>query len=609
MFQGLTAKPAAEIIFEKDGRAISIPQYFLERYNLRLQYPNLPCARIGPRKNAVPMELCIVVPRGPIPATSLTPTQSQEQIRHSALAPPARKQRIDQIRQEVGYDNDPMLRQWGIEVSKAPLDAEARVIAPPDVSYAPGSQKPRVEHGAWNLVGARFVKPGQDLMTWGVLNFSNADQRSVERFIVAQVGSLKQLGIRVINEQPLIHNFQPTGTWEKMQEYMTEAGRAAFGEAKRILGPNKKPPPPQLFVVILSQQDQAFYNTIKQVAALKLTTPVATQCINTLKAFNERGQHQYVANVSMKINVKLGGINHVVSSERDLPRFGSQTMLIGADVTHPGPGSDRPSIAGSVATVDGGARKYSFELRTQTNPRGGAAQEVMLHSKGMMLGHLKKWMEANQGRLPESIVFFRDGVSEGQYNAMMNHELEAIKAASREIRPDARIKVTFVVCGKGHHVRFFANNPSDGDRKTGNLPAGTVVDSKIVSPFGFDFYLQSQAGLVGTARPCHYVVLCNEMNFTSENLIRCINSLCYTYCRATRAVSLVPPAYYADILCEKARAFVYGSGEDSETETESVASGETRRERVVTEITAEESNRMMAHFMKNKSFMQCLWFM
>lgn len=307
----------------------------------------------------------------------------------------------------------------------------------------------------------------------------------------------------------------------------------------------------------------------------------------------------------MKINVKIGGVNHVVSSERDLPRFGSQTMLIGADVTHPGPGSEHPSIAGSVATVDGGARRYSFELRTQTNPRGGAAQEVMLHSKGMMLGHLRKWMEANQGRLPDSIVFFRDGVSEGQYNAVLNNELAAIKAASQEIRPDAKIKVTFIVCGKGHHVRFFAKNARDGDRN-GNLPAGTCVDSKIVSPFGFDFYLQSQAGLVGTARPCHYVVLCNEMQFSSENLIRCINSLCYTYCRATRAVSLVPPAYYADILCEKARAFVYDSADDSGSET-TTSSG--ARERVIKEITEEKSRELMQTFSKSKLFSESLWYM
>ena len=201
-------------------------------------------------------------------------------------------------------------------------------------------------------------------------------------------------------------------------------------------------------------------------------------------------------------------------------------------------------------------------------------------------------------------MYFRDGVSEGQYQSVLDHELKAIKAASQELRPDARIKVTFVVCGKRHHVRFFAKDNSDVDRSSGNLPPGTVVDTKIVSPFGFDFYLQSHAGLVGTARPCHYVVLQNEMGFTSENLIRCINSLCYSYCRATRAVSLVPPAYYADILCEKARALV-----DGPDDGESTVSSEKGERAHLHEITEAESKTMMDHFRQSQAFTDCLWYM
>ena len=37
--------------------------------------------------------------------------------------------------------------------------------------------------------------------------------------------------------------------------------------------------------------------------------------------------------------------------------------------------------------------------------------------------------------LPENIIFFRDGVSEGQYAAVVEHEIPALKAACREIDP------------------------------------------------------------------------------------------------------------------------------------------------------------------------------
>jgi eukaryotic translation initiation factor 2C len=42
-------------------------------------------------------------------------------------------------------------------------------------------------------------------------------------------------------------------------------------------------------------------------------------------------------------------------------------------------------------------------------------------------------------------------------------------------------------------MRFFGLNQGDLDR-TGNLPAGTVVDTTITHPFAFDFFLQAHAG-------------------------------------------------------------------------------------------------------------------
>ncbi len=34
--------------------------------------------------------------------------------------------------------------------------------------------------------------------------------------------------------------------------------------------------------------------------------------------------------------------------------------------------------------------------------------------------------------------------------------------------------------------------------------------------------------------------------------------MCYLFGRATKAVSICPPAYYADIICERARCYLSG---------------------------------------------------
>ena len=53
--------------------------------------------------------------------------------------------------------------------------------------------------------------------------------------------------------------------------------------------------------------------------------------------------------------------------------------------------------------------------------------------------------------------------------------------------------------------RFFPQSERDAD-KSGNCPAGTVVDREVAHPTEFDFYLQSHGGLLGTSRPAHYSV-------------------------------------------------------------------------------------------------------
>lgn len=74
-------------------------------------------------------------------------------------------------------------------------------------------------------------------------------------------------------------------------------------------------------------------------------------------------------------------------------------------------------------------------------------------------------------------------------------------------------KITLIVVGKKHKVVFFPTSPRYADR-SGNCPAGTVVDTDVVSPVEFDYYLYGHAGLLGTSKPAHYNVLLDENEFT-----------------------------------------------------------------------------------------------
>jgi hypothetical protein len=76
---------------------------------------------------------------------------------------------------------------------------------------------------------------------------------------------------------------------------------------------------------------------------------------------------QYFANLALKFNAKLGGVNHIPSgiSVEKLRTQGA--MLVGADVTHPGSSSIQgtPSIVAVVATV--GKHHLSHVVRSGCN--------------------------------------------------------------------------------------------------------------------------------------------------------------------------------------------------------------------------------------------------
>ncbi len=46
------------------------------------------------------------------------------------------------------------------------------------------------------------------------------------------------------------------------------------------------------------------------------------------------------------------------------------------------------------------------------------------------------------------------------------------------------------------------------------------------------------------------------MKLGADEIQGLTHHLCYLYGRATKAVSVCPPAYYADILCERGRCYL-----------------------------------------------------
>ena len=353
----------------------------------------------------------------------------------------------------------------------------------------------------------------------------------------------------------------------------------------RLMYDAKNGPRPRFVLCIIPFNDVAIYNSIKTVADTK--AGIHTVCMVGSKFMKEQRQDQYFGNVSLKLNLKAGGINQTLDPAKLGIISEGETMVVGIDVTHPSPGSKdtAPSVAGIVASIDKFLGQWPADFSIQESRK-----EMVSALEGMFLGRLKIWQKHHAGKLPKNIIIYRDGVSEGQYQLLLDQELPLIRNACRQAYPapatkDGFPKISIIVCGKRHHTRFYPTKEGDADRSS-NCEPGTVVDRGVTEARNWDFFLQPHACLQGTARTGHYYVILDEifkgkpvkgpLQNAADALEDLTHNMCHLFGRATKAVSLCPPAYYADLLCTRLRCYLSDQFDPNDTSaTPSVASGAT----------------------------------
>ncbi|KAH7889904.1 Piwi-domain-containing protein [Phlebopus sp. FC_14] len=552
---------AGYVEFEREKDSITqtcnIQQYFREVYNRNIN-PDLFGVQLG-RGSIVPAELCVIMPDQRF-KSKLPPDLIKGMVEFTSEKPHARLATIthgiqgDQSQSVLDYANSPFVRESGLEISASPVTIDGRVLKVPGIQYGSASQPVPPRFGAWNATRQTFFTP-MGARTWAVIDFCNSPAQKLNGFVQMLVGCCQKLGMS-INPQPLIKSgsgHDVVRTLDEVVKTLSSAGN------------------PDLLLVVLPSQAAEIRFAVKQYG--DVLRGIVTQCVRQDKI--ARANDQYCNNVAMKINAKLGGINCIPQSDM-LKKLAQQPyMIMGADIGHPAPGmSDQPSIASLVWSHDRAAVQYESISAVQA-PRLEAIQDLQEMVKHAIF-HF-----GTKNPPPQRIVFFRDGLSEGEYATVAKNEIQDIQAAIDTIWEQRRIpaskpKLTFIVVGKRHHVRFFPANPNDGD-KSGNCPAGFVADHGIGNPIAKDFYLQSHGGLLGTSRPSHYIVLKDDNFGNNVDVVQELAfALCHSYARATRSVSIPAPVYYADIVCSRAH-FHFDPRLHYDQSAASVSSGDNKR--------------------------------
>jgi len=180
--------------------------------------------------------------------------------------------------------------------------------------------------------------------------------------------------------------------------------------------------------------------------------------------------------------------------------------------------------------------------------------EMIQNLEEMVLQGLMEYQQKLNEK-PQRLIFFRDGVSESQFDQVLKNELPQIRKACQKLSIDANI--TLIICQKRHHHRF--NTSGDDtiiDKKSKNLLPGTIIETGITHPTDYDFFLYSHRGIQGISRPCYYRVLLDENKIHPDQLHSFVYHSCYLFARCSRSVSIVPAVYYADLLCERGKRYI-----------------------------------------------------
>ena len=138
-----------------------------------------------------------------------------------------------------------------------------------------------------------------------------------------------------------------------------------------------------------------------------------------------------------RLNARLGGCNSIADSpvmhqlKKEPFMIMGQTLIImiswtilnyhhsGADVGHPGPGQQKPSITSVTFSYDIDATRY-VALTGIQEPRLEIIQDLQNYVRRAMMVY------AGRNPPPKRLIFFRDGVSEGEYEQVAQQEIQAI---------------------------------------------------------------------------------------------------------------------------------------------------------------------------------------
>ncbi|CAK9040984.1 unnamed protein product [Durusdinium trenchii] len=621
---GTTDRPANKVTFdcEEMGGKTNVVDYFMHKHNVRVKYPNLPCIQLGTAHNCIPFEFVHVLGgEHNLEVGKLKAEFQQEVTRKTAMPPSQRRDQIMRAHQNKDLGPSAALEGKGIKVGMEMARLTGRLL-----------DKPFLKDGKFARVCVNYsnsftsIAPPQYEISWGLWCFaSNTSQRDVDWFAKEFVNKCRDKGLRF--SQPKFVQW-PEQAYNAFYEgnRRRETFDPKLGEALRsdLWTVAQQYKDLKLLVVLLDDSESMtdhLYKLTKLITETEMDHFV-TQFINSKKGIADA--EKKLNNVILKVAPKLpltvttcrAAHNVVLADPHRLLQKEEATMIMGADVCHKVAGI---SVAAVVASQDTNFASYFHEIRGQSpytlnelKVRSRQSEERIVDLAGMTHNLLQRWRRMNND-LPKTILYYRDGVSDGQFVNVLTRELNLLSEGFKRVSAKYDPQLIIIVGQKRHHHRFWMEEGGKGGSGKGKddkgkgkgkgkdaaqVPAGTVAGESIAQPSHLNFFLVSQEGIQGTSVPCHYHVLHMDKRLVQkgikvDDLETITFQLCHMYSRADKSVGYATPAYMADHACERGRHYLeahFGFGASDILSNLGSSVSEEKQEKHLKELIEERTN-------------------
>ncbi|XP_078682113.1 piwi-like protein 1 isoform X3 [Branchiostoma floridae x Branchiostoma belcheri] len=502
-----------------DGTEMSYVEYYAKQYNKTVRDMDQPLLVSRPKKKVQkggkPMEGPLYLLPELCTLTGLT-----DEVRadfhvmkdiaiHTRITPDKRNETlqtfINTLNRNEKVQKD--MKGWGLSYDKTLLKLEGRVMPPEKIWQRSGSYNYKPQDADWGkeMRGQQLISC-VPMQNW-LFIFPQRNSPQAQDFLQALVRVGPPMGMNI--NKPIMCEIPDDRTdnyLRTMREQMNDKT--------------------QMVVCLLSSQRKDRYDAIKKFCCVD--HPVPSQVIVS-RTLNKKQMLMSVATkIALQLNCKLGGELWAV----EIPL--KSMMVVGIDCYHDS-ATKGQSIGGVIASMNNSLTRWYSRCTFQHS-----GQELIDGLKVCLQAALKKFYELNSN-LPDRVIFYRDGVGDGQLGAVVEHEIPQVLDTFKNLGADYKPKVAWIVVKKRINTRFFAQ----AGRGLQNPAPGTVVDTEVTRPEWYDFFLVSQSVRQGTVTPCHYNVVWDTSGLKPDHMQRLTYKLCHLYYNWPGTIRVPAPCQYA----------------------------------------------------------------